>query len=226
MTGKELVTLGRLPHTNWLGRMDPDDEKHIIHALEITGCSDFADAWLYELSDGQRQKLFIARALAQETPIILLDEPTAHLDLNNRVTIINLLHSLAHEHNRSILMATHELDLALQRADILWLANPGNTVITGMPEDLVLNGEIDRVFQFKGYDLKSGQVQPPTADRYVKFEGDGSLFLWTKNALERNAIGISNNAETQVKVSDEPHWIIDEHKFSTLAALVDYIRNQ
>jgi iron complex transport system ATP-binding protein len=225
MTGRELVTLGRLPHTNWLGRISPDDENQITHALEITECREYADAWLYELSDGQRQKLFIARALAQETPIILLDEPTAHLDLNNRVIIINLLHSLAHEHGRSILMATHELDLALQRADLLWLADPGNSVITGMPEDLVLNGEIDRVFQFKGYDLKSGQVTPPVASSYVKLEGSGAIYLWTKNALERNAIGISPDAELEVQLSTKGRWIIGPAEFNSLSALVHFIRN-
>ena len=223
MTGRELVTLGRLPHTNWLGRLDPEDEKQIVHALEITECTDYANDWLYELSDGQRQKLFIARALAQETPIILLDEPTAHLDLNNRVIIINLLHTLAHEHGRSILMATHELDLALQRADSLWLADPDNTIITGMPEDLVLNGEIDRVFQFKGYDLKSGQVTPPVANRYVRLDGNGPIYLWTKNALERNAIGISREAQLEVTLTGTGSWLVGNKSFETLADLVRFI---
>jgi iron complex transport system ATP-binding protein len=229
MTGRELVTLGRLPYTNWLGRISSADKQAIDDALEVTGANEFSSRWIYELSDGQRQKLFIARALAQQTPFIILDEPTAHLDLNNRVAIINLLRTLAHDHDRTILMATHELDLALQRADELWLADPHNTVIRGMPEDLVLNGEIDRVFQFKGYDLKSGQVTPPKADLFVNLEGSGAIYLWTKNALERNGIGIDPNSDisvlTPAKSEDSLHWKTRDTTVGSLEELIRLLRS-
>jgi len=103
-----------------------------------------------ELSDGERQRVMIAKALAQDTPIIMLDEPTAHLDLPNRIEIMLLLHRLSHKTGKAILLSTHELDLALQAADRIWLmSNAG--VECGVPEDLVFNGSFNRTFESKYY---------------------------------------------------------------------------
>lgn len=226
MTGKELVATGRLPHTSWHGILTESDHAQIRNVMELTGTSHLADRWLYEMSDGQRQKLMIARALCQETPVIILDEPTAHLDLNNRVAIVTLLRKLAHEHGRTVLMATHELDLALQLADRLWLAEPGKTIIEGMPEDLVLNGKLDQVFQFKGYDLKSGQVTSERSGREVSVQGEGYFYLWTKNALERNGYEIGKNAELIIETpvqQDELTWKLNGREYSTLESLIESI---
>ncbi|MCA6074132.1 ABC transporter ATP-binding protein [Fulvivirga sedimenti] len=223
MTGRELVATGRLPHTGWHGLLSEEDNQKVDHALEITGTTHLADKWLFRLSDGQRQKLMIARALCQETPIIILDEPTAHLDLNNRVSIVNLLRNLAHEHNRSVLMATHELDLALQLADRLWLAEPGKSVLEGIPEDLVLDGRLDQVFQFKGYDLKSGQVETKKTGREVRLTGSGSLYLWTKNALERNGYEVNQLAELLINVPQSPNnlrWELNNKHYESLEEVI------
>jgi iron complex transport system ATP-binding protein len=141
---------------------------------------------LHELSDGQLQLAQIARALAQETQVILLDEPTAHLDLNNRLEITLLLRRLAHESNKAVLMATHELDLALQTADKVWLAGNGMEMLTGPPEDLVLNGTFDDLFKLKGFDLRTGKVQHAASrSSTVAVMGEGPASLWTRSALER-----------------------------------------
>ncbi len=223
MTGRELVATGRLPYTGWLGKLSSEDQSKIDHALEITETQSLANKWLFHLSDGQRQKLMIARALCQETPVIILDEPTAHLDLNNRVAIVNLLRNLAHDHDRSVLMATHELDLALQLADRLWLAEPGKSVLEGIPEDLVLDGRLDQVFQFKGYDLKSGHVETKKTGRVVRLSGEGPLYLWTKNALERNGYEIDNQATLHIvvpKSTDDLRWELDGNFYENLEKLI------
>jgi iron complex transport system ATP-binding protein len=223
MKGRELVATGRLPHTGWHGLLSDEDKSAIDNALELTSTKELADKWLYQLSDGQRQKLMIARALCQETPVIILDEPTAHLDLNNRVNIVNLLRNLAHEHGRTILMATHELDLALQMADRLWLAESGKSVLEGIPEDLVLDGRLDKVFQFKGYDLKSGQVETPKSGRTVRLEGKGSVFLWTKNALERNGYTLTDSGGPVVKIQQKENQYAWELKGQVSTNLEDLI---
>jgi len=223
MTGRELVETGRLPHTGWHGLLREKDRELVNKALEKTGTSYLADKWLYQMSDGQRQKLMIARALCQDTPVIILDEPTAHLDLNNRVNIVNLLRDLAHDHGRTILMATHELDLALQMADHLWLAQTGKSVIEGMPEDLVLNGRIDEVFQFKGYDLKSGQVESRKSGHEVSLRGKGHIYLWTKNALERNGYNIVEGKSPMINTPEtggEMIWVMEGKSYQSLDALI------
>jgi iron complex transport system ATP-binding protein len=136
--------------------------------------------------------VMIARALAQDTPVILLDEPTAHLDLNNRVRIMKLLLKIARDTQKAILVSTHELDLALQLADWIWLAGAERSMITGIPEDLVLNGSFDAIFRLKGFDLKTGKVEhQPGSDIIIRLADTGPEYWWTKNALERNGFRVS-----------------------------------
>ena len=137
-TVHDIVAFGRHPHSNWWGNTDKADEETIAEAIRMVQLENKTDVCFCELSDGERQRVMIAKALAQDTSIIMLDEPTAHLDLPNRVEIMLLLHRLAHKTGKSILLSTHELDLALQAADRIWLmSNEG--VVDGVPEDLVFN---------------------------------------------------------------------------------------
>ncbi|MBL3655066.1 ABC transporter ATP-binding protein [Fulvivirga sediminis] len=212
LTAREVIALGRYPYVSWNINFSKKDLKAIEKAIKLTETTSFIDRKTYELSDGQLQKVMIARALAQDTPIIILDEPTAHLDLNNRVAVINLLKKLAENTGKAILMATHELDLALQTADRLWLAGFNAPIISGIPEDLVLNGAIDKVFQLKGYDLRTGQLEKRSLGKKVNLSGQGHEYLWTKNALERNGFEIDSAAEHTVSFSlenDEITWQIE-----------------
>ena len=168
-----------------------------------------ADKNIEELSDGQLQMAMIARALAQETEILLLDEPTAHLDLNNRVEIMNLLRHLARTTNKAILIATHELDLALQTADKIWLATSKKKILTGLPEDLVLDGSFDEVFQLKGFDLKTGKMSHEAHRKIsVQLIGEGHEYLWTKNALERSGYEVATDALIKITLIKEGDKII------------------
>ena len=181
------------------------------------------------MSDGQLQLVMIAKALAQQTPVILLDEPTAHLDLNNRVEVMNLLRSLSRKMGKSILVATHELDLALQTADLIWLATGDNKIKTGIPEDLVLEGSFDEVFQFKGFDLKTGKVDHEAhRKKEVQLLGTNYSFLWTKNALERSGYDVVEEAEIQIKVfgGSKIVWKVNESQFESLATLLAALSRQ
>jgi iron complex transport system ATP-binding protein len=192
MTVYDLVSFGRYPYVRWNVNLSYEDEEVIHRAINHVHIESLSDTPLHMLSDGQLQMAMIARAIAQDTPIILLDEPTAHLDLNNRVEIMKLLRRLAKTTKKAILVATHELDLALQTADWIWLTTREKSVLSGMPEDLVLDGSFDSIFQFKGFDLKTGKVQHQ-ADKNINVSlvGEGYEYLWTKNALERNGFDVS-----------------------------------
>lgn len=223
MTVAELVALGRYPYLNWNITLSEADRSIVEHAMEATHIKHIADKKLYELSDGQLQMAMIARALAQDTPIILLDEPTAHLDLNNRVEIMNLLRKLARNSGKAILVATHELDLALQTADLIWLAGKDKKLIIGVPEDLVLNGSFDEIFQFKGFDLKTGKVAHEAwRNKSVKLVGEGYEYLWTKNALERNGYEVSDFSEQKLEIESDG-WQIASAKFFSLEEVLVYL---
>ena len=188
LTGLELVRLGRHPHTGWLGSRTAADEAAVQAALAATDTAAFAHRPVDELSDGERQKVLLARALAQDTPVVLLDEPTAHLDLPNRVALMRLLHRLARQTGKAILLSTHELDLALQAADRVWLLSAEGALRAGTPEDLVLSGAFAAAFVREGlaFDAATGTfaLHAP-AGPAVQLVGAGAAAFWTRRALER-----------------------------------------
>ena len=146
MNVRSLVALGRHPYSGWLGRLDTKDYECIEWALQTVGASQLAERLVAELSDGERQKVAIARALAQEASILLLDEPTAHLDLPNRIETMALLRRLSREKNLAVLLSTHDLDLALRQADRLWLLGADGTLRQGEPEALARSGALAETF--------------------------------------------------------------------------------
>lgn len=218
-TVREVVTFGRYPYVGWNLRLSAQDQEQIETAIDYIRLRPLLHKKLYELSDGQVQMVMIARALAQDTPVILLDEPTAHLDLNNRVEMMNLLRHLTRTTGKAILLATHDLDLALQTADLIWLTGKGQHILSGLPEDLVLNGSFDQIFEFKGFDLKTGRVyHDPYRKINVQLTGSGPEYLWTKNALERNGFGITNEEqEISILVQQQPSlsWVVKKNNVQT-----------
>ncbi|MCS6773884.1 MAG: ABC transporter ATP-binding protein [Anaerolineae bacterium] len=154
MTAYALAALGRHPYTRWDGRLTPEDEQIVQEAMYAAGCAGLAARMVAELSDGERQRVMIARALAQQTPIIFLDEPTAFLDLPRRVEIMYLLRNLAHQTGRALLLSTHDLELALRFADLLWLMGGDGTFVTGTPTELLQRGELLRVFSAEGQEVR------------------------------------------------------------------------
>jgi len=160
VTVVQLVAMGRHPYTTLSGKLSKNDEKHIQDALKAVHLETFGNRLVSELSDGERQRVMIAKALAQDTPIILLDEPTSFLDLPNRVEILLLLKKLAREMQKCILISTHEIDLAIRLADKLWLMKAGETLKTGTPAELSDNGSIQSVFHGDsfGFDPETGHV--------------------------------------------------------------------
>lgn len=196
---RELVALGRTPYTGWLGTLTEQDNEKIQAALEATDTLIYQDRRLSQLSDGERQKVMLARALAQDTDLILLDEPTAHLDLPNRVEMMRLLHRLTRQTSKAILLSTHELDLALQAADRLWLLDPAGHLVTGTPEDLVLTGAFESTFAKGGFyfDKSTGTftIHREETGATINLSGDDGLVFWTRRALQREGFSMRPNNE-------------------------------
>ena len=142
---RDVVALGRAPYTNWIGRMQEQDEEIVMRSMELVGMSDYADKTMDKMSDGECQRIMIARALAQQTPIILLDEPTAFLDMPNRYELCTLLQRLAHEEQKCILFSTHELDIALALCDSIALISPPQLHLLPT-EEMVKSGYIEKLF--------------------------------------------------------------------------------
>lgn len=160
LTVQELITLGRQPYTNWLGSLTAADKKHINQSILNFELEKFKKKKCHELSDGQLQRVLIARAMAQDTPLILLDEPTTHLDLYHKVKILKLLQQLAHQYGKTILFTTHEIDLAIQLCDkILLLDGVENSFAS--PCELIKKGSFDTIFpsEMVRFDAKSGSFK-------------------------------------------------------------------
>ena len=194
LTSASLVSLGRYAFTDWTGKLTRRDREAVQWALRSVGAESLAERYIEQLSDGERQKIMIARALAQEPRIILLDEPTAFLDVTRRIEIMDLLRRLTRESPRSILLSTHDLELALRVSDRIFLLSTEGRLTAGAPEDLVLSGAIEEAFQSEGlvFDRSQGSfVITQHARGSVALDGEGLPFLWTSRALERAGYNVS-----------------------------------
>ena len=222
-----LVSLGRHPHSNWWGNITDSEDSIIREAIEMVHLEHKMHHYINELSDGERQRVMIAKALAQDTPIIMLDEPTAHLDLPNRVEIMLLLHRLAHKTDKAILLSTHELDLALQAADRIWLISTERGVEFGVPEDLVFNGSFNHAFESKSYyfnaDNGNFSLNYPMS-RKVWVSGNKTRMYWTLRALARAGYMVVEDADTQILVT-ETGWKLKENEITSVESLLCDLNN-
>ena len=150
ITVSELVGLGRSPYTGFWGTLSDDDKAIVARALQMTGIAHLAERMIQTLSDGERQKAMIAKALAQQTPVIFLDEPTAFLDFPSKVEMMQLLQRLSRETGKTIFLSTHDLDLALQIADRLWLMDKEHGVSVGTPAELAQSGVLGHFINREG----------------------------------------------------------------------------
>ena len=149
MTIEDLVGMGRSPYTGFWGTLTADDRQIVAEAIGMVGIESLRGRMIHTLSDGERQKVMIAKTLAQQTPIIYLDEPTAFLDYPSKVEMMQLLRRLAHEQQKTIFLSTHDVELALQLADRLWLMEP-NQLSVGTPRQLADDGTLSRFIERDG----------------------------------------------------------------------------
>lgn len=234
----DLVSLGRYPHTNWFGKL-LDEDRHIVEeAIQSVGLQGYEHRMVNHISDGERQKVMIARTLAQDTEVIVLDEPTAFLDLSNKYGIVHILHQLASEKGKTILFSTHDLTTAIAESDRIWLMLD-NAVEQGAPEDLILNGTFAGLFHNEHlfFDREKGdfRIRKQTKKRAI-INGEGIAYDWTTKALERIGFEVvisgdsCEDKDLAIINIDYPHWIIQQQgqslKFGSLHSLCRYLNGQ
>ena len=149
MSVRDLVAMGRMPYTGFWGGMNDDDRKIVCEAMDKVGITALADRMVDTLSDGERQKVMIAKALAQQTPVIYLDEPTAFLDFPSKVETMQLLLSLCHDMQKTVFLSTHDVEIAIQMADSCWVMET-NQLHIGTPRELAEKGVISRFVERPG----------------------------------------------------------------------------
>ena len=203
MTVTELVGLGRSPYTGFWGTLSKRDLTEVKKAIALVRIENLAERMVHTLSDGERQKVMIAKALAQDTPIIYLDEPTAFLDFPSKVEVMQLLHRLSRETDKTVFLSTHDLELALQIADKIWLMDKKHGICIGTPEDLSLDGSLSRFFSHKGilFDKETGLFRVENKfETSVRMEGHGQKFAMVRKALQRNVIFAGRQVESDIVI--------------------------
>lgn len=200
MTVRELIGMGRSPYTGFWGRLGKEDKRIVEESISLVRIENLASRMVHTLSDGERQKVMIAKALAQETPVIFLDEPTAFLDFPSKVEIMQLLHSLTRSTDKTIFLSTHDLELALQIADKIWLMDREKGISTGTPEDLALSGYLSGFFARKGivFDMETGLFRIDNQyDKKIRLVGDGQKYAMVRKALLRNGFYAGSEIESE-----------------------------
>jgi iron complex transport system ATP-binding protein len=233
----DLIALGRIPHTGWFGRMSAEDRIIVSDALAATGLSEKQDAFIDEISDGERQRAMIARALSQDTDLIFLDEPTAFLDVVSRYDIFHLLHKLTREREKTIIFSTHDLQLALSEADRILLMDKMN-MIQGAPEDLLLSDKLSILFDREYLEFNRDNASlslKKDLNHEIGLHGDkGSALSFTVKALERIGFRVSEQSDilpviTVKDTSDGRSWILQKKsetiEFYSIYDLSLHLRN-
>lgn len=232
MSVYELVALGRYPYTNWMGKIDAENHEAILDALGKCSISEFAGRLISELSDGERQRAMIARILAQDTGIMIMDEPTAFLDVSGRYEILHLMHDISRKSGKSIIFSTHDLQSAISQADKIWLILD-DMLFEGAPEDLMIKGVFDKLFNFSAVQFNSlnGTFTFITDERgtiYVK--GEGSRKYWIEKAINRAGFRTSSSItdpyiSVPKDINDDYQLIRNDSiiSFNTAYDLVNYL---
>lgn len=221
MNVRDLISLGRFPYTNWQNSFSNNDVEIVDSAIRAVGLVEQASMPLGELSDGNFQKAIIGRALAQDTAILVLDEPTIHLDVNNKTIVIKLLRKLSREANKSILMSTHDLELAMSFADKLWLFSE-DSIIEGLPEDLALNGSIYQVFSES---KKDPEDENPGLD-HVEITGNTYGVMLLKQALAKHNLQnkLDKSSNIQINISNNNQIITyKKNNYLSIEEFIDSI---
>jgi len=230
----DLVSLGRFPHTNWLGRIDKVDHIVISEAINKTGMSEFMDRPITELSDGERQRAMVAMVLAQDAGVMIMDEPTAYLDISSKFEIIQLMHELTRSREKTVIFSTHDLTTALNQADKIWLLKEQG-VFEGAPEDLMLEGSFNTLFDDKKVQFNSNDgsftIRNDEKGKVIVI-GEGAKKYWTEKALLRAGYAVVNSGSTvEVKVPspENSNWNCRTHgscrECDSIYELVNWIRD-
>jgi len=229
----EAIAMARYPYTRWGGKLKKEDRQAVEEALQAVHLSGMRDRPLGELSDGERQRTLIARALAQDTPLVLLDEPTAFLDIPNRFEVLQMMRNISEKKHKLFVFSSHDLEFILEIADKIWLLYPDNTR-EGAPEELLRDRALDPLFRNTDieYDLQKG-FYIPLRQRYqtvVRISGDPAETPWLMKALRRSGYPVSSSGgDIHVKVYKNRYVLkiknYPQKEFYSIYSLILYLKN-
>jgi iron complex transport system ATP-binding protein len=229
---RDVVSLGRFPYTNWIGTLGEADVEEVEAALEATGLTALADRSIDGISDGERQRTLIARSLAQDTGLLVMDEPTAFLDLPSRYGIVSLLRRLTREKGKCVIYSTHDLDTAINEADRIWLMT-GDGISEGAPEDLMLSGVLARAFEspMLSFSITDGSFSfVRERQTGIALEGRGKAAKLTARALARCGYTTDPLARMTVRVTESSgamEWVLTDgsmvERYNSLYDLVTHL---
>ncbi len=197
-TVRDTVAMARYPYTGWRGHLSPQDEEVVLRALGWVGLTTLQERQVGELSDGERQRTLIARALAQETPLVLLDEPTAFLDIPNRYEVLQMMRKISQTENKLFIFSSHDLEFLLETADKIWLIYP-DEAYEGSPEDLLKEKRFDPLFRNTGITYHLGQglhIPHPVGTGTITLEGGQDERKWVEKALTRAGFTVATTENT------------------------------
>lgn len=220
MSVYDLVALGRYPYTDWTGRINKENHILIMGAIENAGMMPLCSRYIGELSDGERQRAMIARLLAQDTGLMVMDEPTAFLDIGSKYEILHLLHNLSRQAGKTIIFSTHDLHMAISQADKIWLLS-GLNLVEGAPEDLMLQGDFDHIFDSSAvwYNSDHGTFTFRSDERgSIYIEGEGILRHWTEKAVNRAGFAVSRvktDPSVIIPAGDYRNWRLISHEITS-----------
>jgi iron complex transport system ATP-binding protein len=238
LTGIDVVSLGRYPYSSWIGQLTDEDLEIINKTAQSLGIEGLMGKVFQQMSDGEKQKILIARALVQDTPFIFLDEPIAFVDSPGRIETMEMLSGIAHKHNKGILMTTHDIETALEYADVLWLMNRDKPLATGIPEDLAMQGRINAYFdksviQFDRFSARFRmQDKPLSSTIFIKNTSLETFWLWKAlsrkgfklinvDTLPKKGIGFYFENEEFIMLENDQH----PRKFSNIQSVLDELEN-
>lgn len=230
MTVLDMVLMGRSPYTGFWGSYSDDDKRLATEAISLVGIEHLSARRVNTLSDGERQKVMIAKALAQQTPVIYLDEPTAFLDFPSKIEMMRLLHKISREAHKTIFLSTHDLELALQLADTIWLMDREKGIVVGSPEDLAIDGTLPSFFSNRGiwFDAMTGLFRVSTEMlSVVRIVGiDGVRKTMVEKALRRNGIypDVEGISYITIEITDNEYIVTNRGKITHTHSIAELLR--
>ena len=229
---RQIVELGRYPHSGWFGALRHRDHEVVSWALDAVNASHLEDRDFGRISDGERQRVMVARALAQEPVLLMLDEPTAFLDVPSRVELMGLLRRLTRENALAVIVSTHDLELALRMADVIWLLLPGGDIATGAPEDVTVSGAIGLAFEGRQirFHPEERNFRWLTGERgQAAVNGRGLRAEMARAVLEREGFAVVRDQHSHITVRiDDETWTVSANgtcaSGNTFKALAAHMR--
>lgn len=234
LTVYDLVSLGRYPYTGYFGNLTPKDHEIVEDSIEKLGLTHIKSSYISRISDGERQKVMIAKTIAQQCQTIILDEPTAFLDVKSRLETYALLHKIAHDLGKTVLLSTHDLEITLRHADRLIILSNDKTLKSGTTEDLILNGEIKKLFPVsKTNNISFGESDgafriKPTYKFRAEVKGEGKNLFWLRNALIRNNIEPTTDSSASIKIEiEDPKKIVvnNSEVYTSIESLITKLKD-